>query len=421
MPTTTDFSALAAELDARDPLAAYRSEFAPIGPDVVAYLDGNSLGRPPARLPAALSDFVTRPWGDRLIRGWTDDEPGTTPWMDWPTALGDRLGTACLGAAPGQTVIADSTSVLLYKLARAALSVRAPDRDEIVVDADNFPTDRYLLEGIAAELDLRLRWVPTDPAAGLTPELVAAAVGPRTALLVASHVAYRSGYLADLAVVTELVHAAGGLVLWDCSHSVGSVPIELDPAGADFAVGCSYKYLNAGPGAPAFGYVAARHQAALRQPIQGWMGHAEPFAMGPGYRPAAGIRGYLTGTPPILAMVPLGVALEVVERAGIDAVRAKSLVLTDLAISLADTWLAPYGVGLASPRDPARRGGHVTLRRADFAEVNDELWRRGVVGDFRAPDGIRLGLSPLTTSFAELVVGVRVLAEVLVERSGPPL
>ena len=413
MPTPTDFTALAAQLDDADPLGAYRSEFAPHGPEVVAYLDGNSLGRPPARLADALTDFVAGPWGSRLIRGWTDDDPGTTPWMDWPTALGDRLGAACLGAAPGQTVIADSTSVLLYKLARAALSGREPGRDEIVVDADNFPTDRYLIEGIATELGLTLRWVPTDPASGLTPELAAAAVGPRTALLVASHVAYRSGYLADLTAVTALVHDAGGLVLWDCSHSVGSVPITLDAAGADLAVGCGYKYLNGGPGAPAFGYVASRHQGTLRQPIQGWMGHAEPFIMGPGYRPADGIRGYLTGTPPILGMVPLGVALEIVERAGMAAIRAKSLALTDLLITLTDAWLAPYDVELGSPRDPERRGGHLTLRRADFAEVNAELWRRGVIGDFRAPDGIRLGLSPLTTSFADVVAGVGVLVEVL--------
>jgi kynureninase len=413
VPTTSSYLAEAERLDAADPLAAYRAEFVDLDPHVVAYLDGNSLGRPPVRLAAALAEFVAGPWGTRLIRGWTDADGDLGPWMEWPTILGDRLGAACLGAAPGQTVIADSTSVLLYKLARAALSDRDPGRTEIVVDADNFPTDRYLLEGIAAELGLTVQWVPTDPAAGLTPELVAAAVGPRTALLVASHVAYRSGFLADLPAVTALVHTAGGLVLWDCSHSVGSVPITLDAAGADFAVGCGYKYLNGGPGAPAFGYVAGRHQPRLRQPIQGWMGHADPFAMGPGYVPADGIRGYLTGTPPILGMVPLGVALELVERAGIAAIRAKSLALTDLAIALADDWLAPYDVELASPRDPERRGGHVTLRRGDFAAVNAELWRRGVIGDFRAPDGIRLGLSPLTTGFGDVVRGVGVLAEVL--------
>ncbi len=415
MPTTTtDFAILAAELDAADPLAAYRSDFAPLDPGVVAYLDGNSLGRPPAAVPAELDRFVRGPWGDRLIRGWTE---GDDRWMEWPTRLGDRLGAACLGAGPGQTVVADSTSVLLYKLARAALAGRPEGRDEIVVDSDNFPTDRYLLEGIAAELDLTLRWVETDPATGLTPELVGATVGRRTALLVASHVAYRSAYLADLAEITGLVHAAGGLVLWDCSHSVGSVPIELDAAEVDFAVGCGYKYLNGGPGAPAFGYVAARHQIDHPQPIQGWMGHADPFAMGPGYRPAAGIRAYLTGTPPILGMLPLRIGMELVERAGIDAIRAKSLALTGLAVELTDRWLAPYGVTLASPREPARRGGHLTLRRADFAEVNAELWRRGVIGDFRAPDGIRLGLSPLTTSFAELVAGVSVLVDVLAERA----
>ncbi len=404
----TDFFAEAARLDASDPLAPYRARFVPPADDnLVAYLDGNSLGRPLAAVPEALDAFVRGAWGTRLIRSWTD------AWMDWPTAVGDELAAACLGAAPGQTIVADSTSVLLYKLARAGLSGRPTDRTEIVVDSDNFPTDRYLLEGIATELGLELRWVTTDVDAGLSVEQVRDVVGPRTALVVASHVAYRSGFVADLPAITAATHAAGGLVLWDCSHSVGSVPIDLDLHGVDLAVGCGYKYLNGGPGAPAFGYVARRLQAALRQPIQGWMGHAEPFAMGPGYAPAPGIRGYLTGTPPILAMVPLRLSLQLIEEVGLDAIRAKSRLLTALSVSVAEEWLAPYGVELGTPRDPDRRGGHVTLRRGDFAEVNEELWARGVIGDFRAPDGIRIGLSPLTTSFAEVVAALAVLREIV--------
>jgi kynureninase len=311
-------------------------------------------------------------------------------------------------------VVADSTSVLLYKLARAALEAR-PGRDEIVLDTDNFPTDRYVLEGIAADRGLRLRWITTDPAAGITDDQVAEAVGPDTALVVFSHVAYRSGYIADAAAITRTAHDAGALAIWDLCHSAGAVPAKLDEWNVDFAVGCTYKYLNGGPGSPAFGYVNRTHHGSARQPIWGWMGHADPFTMGPGYQPAEGIRSLLSGTPPILAMLPLTTTLEMLGEAGIEAVREKSLRLTDFALQLTDDRLLGRGVELASPRDHQHRGGHITLRRADFREINDELWKRGVIPDFRAPDGIRIGLSPLTTSFAEVHAGLSVLAEMLGE------
>ena len=400
-----DAAARAAALDAADPLAACRDRFVPLGDDVVAYLDGNSLGRPLRSAVEATGRFLHDQWAGRLIRGWTDS------WMGWPEAVGDRIGAAALGAAPGQVVVADSTSVLLYKLARAAVDAADAGRRRIVIDADNFPTDRYLLEGIAAERDLELDWVETDPAAGITPAQVEAAVGPDTALVVLSHVAYRSGWVADGRAVTACAHDAGAMVLWDLSHSVGSVPVDLDRWGADLAVGCSYKYLNGGPGAPAFAYVASRHLGRLRQPVWGWMGHDSPFEMGPGYRPAGGIRSMLSGTPPILAMVALQAGLDLLEEVGIDAVRAKSLRLTGFALELADAWLDPLGVTVASPRQAERRGGHVTLRRPDFGEVTDRLWARGVLPDFRAPDGIRLGLAPLSTSFTEVLDGMRALRE----------
>ncbi|MBA8794710.1 kynureninase [Friedmanniella endophytica] len=406
----TDFAATAADLDAADPLGHWPGRFVPAGDDLVAYLDGNSLGRPPRDLPAALDAFVRGPWADRLIRGWSE---GDEPWMDWPLLVGDELAAAALGAAAGQTIIADSTSVLIYKLARAALSLSGPERDEIVLDAHNFPTDRYLLEGIAAETGRVLRWIETDPELGVTPELVAEVVGERTALVLASHVAYRSGYLAEAAAITAVAHDAGAPVLWDCSHSVGSVPIMLDAWEVDFAVGCGYKYLNGGPGAPAFGYVAARHHDHARQPLQGWMGHAEPFVMGPGYRPAAGIRGFVTGTPPILAMVPLRLGIGDVAEAGIEAVRTKSLALTDFALSMIDELLVPRGVRLGSPRDHDHRGGHLTISRTGFEELTPRLWARGVIPDFRRPDGIRLGLSPLTTRFAEVARAIEVVVEEL--------
>ncbi|WP_433272789.1 kynureninase [Pseudonocardia xinjiangensis] len=416
---TLDLASRAADLDAADPLAAHRDRFVP-SPGVVAYLDGNSLGRPLADTAERLARFVREEWGGGLIRGWTGDGPAgassARPWMDWPGLVGDRIAAAALGAAPGQTVVADSTTVLLYKLARAAVDAQARDgRREIVLDTDNFPTDRYVLEGIAAERGCVLRWIEPDPAEGVTPEQVAAVVGPATGLVLFSHIAYRSGWLADAPAITRIVHDAGGLVLWDLCHSAGSVELELDAWGVDLAVGCTYKYLGGGPGSPAFGYVRRDLQDTLRQPIQGWMGRRDPFLMGPGYAPADGVRGVVSGTPPILAMVPLLSALDQLEVAGIAAVRAKSVALTEFALELVDAWLAPYGVEVASPRDPARRGGHVTIRRAGFRDLLPHLWERGVIPDFREPDGIRLGLAPLSTSFAELHAGLAVLRDLLAQ------
>ncbi len=404
---TTDFPTQAAELDARDPLGHLRERFLmPEGSDLVAYFDGNSLGRPVAAAVERLTAFVTGPWGERLIRSWDDE------WLDWPMQLGDRLGTLCLGAAPGQTVVADSTTVLLYKLSRAAVDAQAAKgRTEIVLDTDNFPTDRYVLEGIAAERGLTLRWIQTDERAGVTPEQVREVVGEQTALAVFSHVAYRSGFIADAAGITDAVHEAGGLVLWDLCHSGGSVRAALDDWGADLAVGCTYKYLNGGPGSPAWAYVAERHHGSLQQPVWGWLGRRDAFQMGQGYEPAAGIRSFVSGTPPILGMVPLDASLDVVEEAGIDAIRAKSVELTELVIRMADALLGPLGVEVASPREPARRGGHVTLRRNGFRAVTAVLWEEGIIPDYRDPDGIRIGVSPLSTSFAEVVEGMYALRD----------
>jgi kynureninase len=405
----TDFAAEAAELDAADPLADYPDRFlTPEGGDLVAYFDGNSLGRPVADVPQRMTEFVHGPWGDRLIRSWDEQ------WLDLPLALGDRLGRACLGAGPGQTFVGDSTTVLLYKLCRAAVDHQADQgRTEIVLDTDNFPTDRYILEGIAAERGLTLRWIEADERAGVTVEQVREVVGPQTALAVFSHVAYRSGFIADAAAISAAVHDAGGLVLWDLCHTGGSVPAHLDDWGADLAVGCSYKYLNGGPGSPAWGYVASRHHGILRQPIQGWLGRKDAFTMGPGYEPADGIRAFISGTPPILAMVPLQASLDLVEEAGIDAIRDKSVKLTDFVIRYVDEELADLGVEVASPRDPALRGGHVTLRRNGFRAVNQTLWDEGVIPDYREPDGIRIGLSPLSTSFAEVVDGLDALRDAI--------
>ncbi len=409
MVSIAEWRSRAVQLDEADPLAVYGDRFLPMPPDVLAYLDGNSLGRPPRATADAMQQMLHGRWAGDLIRGWTE---GDDPWMRWPEQIGDLIAQACLGAAAGQTVVADSTTVLLYKLARAGVGAR-PGRSHVVLDTDNFPTDRYVLEGICRELGLELRWVTTNPSGGIEPAQVAEVVDEDTALAVFSNVAYRSAYLADVPEITRIVHDAGALVLWDLCHSAGSVPMHLDQWGVDLAVGCTYKYLNSGPGGPAFGYVRRELQTGLQQPIQGWMGRADPFEMGPGYVAADGIRALVSGTPPVLGMVGVREGAQLVAEAGIDAIRAKSLRLTGLAIELTDDLLAPYGVQVASPRDPDRRGGHVTIRREDFRAVNGQLWQRGVLTDFRAPDGIRLGLAPLSTTYAELVVAFEALVELV--------
>ncbi|MGO4592380.1 kynureninase [Leifsonia sp. 2TAF2] len=406
-----DALTVARERDAADPLAAFRSRFVGIDDGsnaVTAYFDGNSLGRPTRASVDGIQRFLVDGWSDRLIRGWDEE------WMELPFTIGDHLGRVALGAAPGQTFIGDSTTVLLYKLARAAVD-SLPERSEIVLDTDNFPTDRYLLDGIARERGLTLVWIEADTEAGVTPEQVAAAVGTRTALVVLSHVAYRSGFLADLHTITRIVHDAGALVLWDLCHSAGSVPVELDTADVDLAVGCTYKYLNGGPGSPAFGYVNARLIPHLTQPIQGWMGASDVFLMGPDYRPAEGIRRFLSGTPPIVGMLAMRDTIAMIEEAGIEAVRAKSVALTDFAIALADEWLTPLGATLATPREPERRGGHITLRHPAMRDVTALLWERDVIPDYRDPGGLRVGLSPLSTSFEEVCAGMAAVRDALGE------
>ncbi|GAA2076263.1 aminotransferase class V-fold PLP-dependent enzyme [Pseudolysinimonas kribbensis] len=393
----------AAALDESDPLAAYRARFVGTEDPGILYLDGNSLGRPVRDLPERLTRFVEHEWGERLIRGWDEG------WFDQPLTLGDRLGRVVLGAAPGQTIVGDSTTVSLYKLIRAALAAQ-PGRRTIVVDRGNFPTDRYVVQGIAAECGASIAWLDPDPASGVTVDDVRGVLTGDTAAVVLSHVAYRSGYVADVPGISAAAHEAGALVVWDLCHSVGALPIRLDEWGVDFATGCTYKYLNGGPGSPAFLYVSAELIERASQPIQGWMGARDPFVMGPDYAPADGIRRFVSGTPPVFAMLPMVAMLDLIEEAGIDAIRAKSLALTGLAIELSDELLAPRGATLATPREPALRGGHITVDHPAFPELIATLWRAGVIPDFRRPDGIRLGLSPLSTSFAEVDMGVRRIA-----------
>jgi kynureninase len=384
-------------LDARDPLHAFRERFV-IDPQV-AYLDGNSLGCLPRATVARLEAIVGQ-WGDRGVRGWDDG------WLDLPLEVGDRLGAAVLGAAPGQVAVGDSTTVCFYKLVCAALDAR-PGRAQIITDSDNFPTDRYVLEGVARARGLQLTWLEGDP------ETVASVVGPQTALVTFSHVSYRSARIADMARVNEVVRDAGALMLWDLSHSAGSVPLSLDGDHAPLAVGCTYKYLNGGPGAPAYMYVRRELQAELRQPIWGWLGRHDPFEMAPGYEAAPGMRGFLSGTPPVLALAAVDEGVKLVAEAGIGEIRDKGIALTEFAIALADE---VAGVHIVSPRDPARRGAHVALAHPDARELCARLIERGVIPDFRRPDVIRFGFSPLTTRFVDVWDGVDALRALLSAR-----
>lgn len=400
----------AQRLDEADVLAAYRDAFV-LPEGVLAYLDGNSLGRPLARTRERAGSFVAHEWGERLIRSWDER------WMEQPLALGDQLGRVVLGAAPGQTVVADSTTVMLYKLLRAAVDA-LPGRDEVVADTENFPTDRFIVDSVAAERGLTVRWISPDPAAGVSVEQVREVVSARTAVVLLSHVAYKSAYVADLPAINAAVHEEGALVLWDLCHSAGAVELALDADDVDLAVGCSYKYLNGGPGAPAFGYVAARLQERLVQPITGWMGHAEPFAMGGSYEPAVGIRRFISGTPPILGMLPLADMLDLIEQAGMPAIRAKSVQLTEFTVRVTEELLGPHGVTVASPADAERRGSHVLLEHDAMREVVAGLWQRGVIPDFRPPRGLRAGLSPLSTSFNEVLLAFAHVRDLLDQAAG---
>lgn len=393
-------------LDAADPLAAFRGRFV-IDDDLLAYLDGNSLGRLPAATVERLSSFVRDEWGSRLIRGWEE------AWVELPVAVGDELGAALLGAAAGQTVIADSTSVNLYKLLHAAVGIR-PDRDEIVIDATNFPTDRYLVESVAKARGLTVRWLEPDLVDNVTVDVLAEVLGERTAVVVLSQVDYRSGTLLDLHTLTARIHDAGAVVVWDLCHSAGVVPIALDEAGVDFAVGCTYKYVNSGPGAPAFMYVAERHLANAVQPIAGWWSAADLFAMADTYEVAPSIRRMLSGTPAVSGVVAVQEGVRLIAEAGIEAIRTKSEALVAYAIELLDE----AGLELMTPRDPALRGSHVTVRHPDARRVAEAMVERGVVPDFREPDLIRLGLSPLSTSFAEVEAGIGVLVDLAAAARG---
>ncbi len=387
--------------DAVDPLAHFGADFVRHS-DPVAYLDGNSLGRPPKATIARLHHVLDHEWGERLIRSWEER------WVSLPVEVGDRIGAAVIGAARGQTIVADSTTVNLYKVLHAACSLRT-DRTEIVIDDANFPTDRYLVESVAASRNLTVRWISPELIEGVTRELLSTALSEQTAVVLLSHIDYRSGAIADLGGVTADIHDCGALAVWDLCHSVGVVPIALDADDVDFAVGCTYKYLNAGPGAPAFMYVARRHLAGVEQPITGWWSSADMFAMAADYEPAPTISKMLSGTANVLGMVAVDEGVKMVADAGLEAIRQKSIGLTRFAIAMADS----HGLEVVSPRDDSVRGSHVSVRIDNAAAVNAKLIARQIVPDFRNPDMIRLGFSPLTTSYEEVWTAMDALRDIV--------
>jgi kynureninase len=396
-----------AVLDAADPLAPFRDRFVFSGPGLV-YLDGNSLGRLPRATVERLAAVVGEEWGGELIRGWDH-------WLDEPRRVGDLLATEILGARSGEVIVSDSTTVNFYKLARAALTARQ-GRRIVVTDRANFPTDRYVLEGLASDGSIEITWLDPDPVEGPQPDEVASVLDAHpdnVALVTLSHVNYRSAAIADMAAITKLAHDAGALMLWDLSHSAGSIEVDLDGTGVDLAVGCTYKYLNGGPGAPAWLYVRKALQAELGNPIQGWFGQRDQFAMGQGYEPRPDIGAWLTGTPGILGLAAAEIGIRLVAEAGIERIRAKGIALTEYAIALVDERLGSRGVTIGSPRAAAQRGAHVAVRHPDARRLTAGLIDAGVIPDFRAPDSIRFGLSPLTTSFGDVARGIAALEQLL--------
>jgi kynureninase len=388
--------------DAADPLAPLRDEFHL--PSGVIYLDGNSLGALPKATATRIDHVVRREWGDDLIRSWNAHD-----WMGAPRRIGDKIADL-VGARPGEVIAADSTSINLFKLLAAALALR-PGRPVILTEDGNFPTDVYIAEGLVRLLGgrHRIRRIAADK--------IAAAADAETAVVMVTHVDYRSGRMHDIAALTAAAQSAGALMLWDLSHSAGAVPVDLTGAGADLAVGCGYKYLNGGPGAPAFLYVAEQWQASIQPALSGWLGHASPFAFAPDYHPAAGIARHLVGTPSILALAALEVGVDLCRRADPAELRRKSLALTDEFIALVDEECGDAGLVLATPREHHLRGSQVCLRHPEGYPIVQALIARGVIGDFRAPDILRFGFAPLYLRHVDVWDAVAALRDVLATRA----
>lgn len=390
-----------AQRDQQDALAEFRSEFSL--PEGLIYLDGNSLGALPKATPDRLQTVIQQQWGSQLIRSWND-----AGWVDMPQRVGEIIGQI-IGAEPASTLAADSTSINLYKVLAAALALR-PERAVVLTEADNFPTDLYIAQGLTQQ-------APTQrEVRAVTAEQIYGQLHDDVAVLMLSHVNYRNGYRHDLAALTKAAHAVGALVIWDLAHSAGVMPINLAAAQADFAVGCGYKYLNGGPGALAFLYVAPRHQSLCRPVLSGWFGHAQPFAFGAEYEPAAGIARFLVGTPPVLSMAALEVGAELVQRADLTAVRAKSEALTECFTALVQAQLGPHDLPLISPKLASERGSQVCFSHPQAWPIMQALIARGVIGDVRAPDILRFGFAPLYLRFTDVFDAAAHLCSVIQSR-----
>jgi kynureninase len=409
MSIVTD-AAYARELDAQDELAAFRDEFVIDDADLI-YLDGNSLGRLPIRAASRMREAVEQEWGSRLIRGWGES------WFSAPQRIGAKLAQL-LGAAPDEVIACDSTSVNFFKLVVAALGAR-PGRHKVVTDDLNFPSDLYILQGALrlAGPNYHLEIVRSEDGLTVDAGRLAQAIDDQTALVTLTHTAFKSGWVYDMPAVTALAQRAGALMLWDLSHSVGAMPLALSAAGADLAVGCTYKYLNGGPGAPAFLYVRRDIQEDLLSPIWGWFGQRDQFDFNLTYAPGPGIQRFLAGTPTILGLAPVEASLDLLLEAGIERVRAKSVRQTEYLIGLWEALLEPLGVTLNSPRDAKVRGSHVSLGHPEGLRIDRALIEElRVIPDFRYPDNIRLGIAPLYTSFTEIHEGIIRLRRVIAER-----
>jgi len=390
-------------LDSVDELKHFQARF--VQPrDGVIYLDGNSLGMLPESTRQRLHHLIDDEWGKELVRGWQH-------WIELPTAVGDQVGVL-IGAASGQVVVCDTITANIYKLATAVLDAM-PGRKVIVTDSGNFPTDRYVLEGVAQRRKGQLRTVPTDPSLGVRPDNLHTYLADDVALVSFSYVDYRTAAVADVQKLTRMAHEAGAVVLWDLSHAAGSLPLRLDELGIDLAVGCTYKYLNAGPGAPGFLYVRRDLQDRLTSPIHGWWSTSDMFAMDVPYEPAVGIRRFLSGSPNIPGIVAVEEGVKLLQEAGVENLRAKSVALTEFLIGLADEWLAPLGFDVASPRDSIGRGGHVVLAHEEAYRIVQAALDVGLIADVRPPNLLRLCPAPLTNSFVDVWDAVMRLHEVV--------
>jgi len=401
----------AVRLDEQDKLASYRNRFIISDPDLV-YFDGNSLGRLTKASVERAEQIIEEEWGKELIRGWNKG------WWESSTRVGEKIAQL-IGAAAGQVIVGDTTSINLFKLTMAALAL-LPERKCIVTDTLNFPSDLYILQGCVQLLGNKHNIVRIGSNDGeITPDLAALerAIDNDTALVTLSHVVFKSGYLYDMAAVTELAHRKGALMLWDLSHSAGVVPIALDQCNVDFAIGCTYKYLNGGPGAPAFLYVNQSLQNRVSSPIWGWWGQKQPFAFDLDYAPAPGVNRFLVGTQPMLSLLTMEAALDPLLEAGVEAIRTKSVLLTEYASYLTDHLLAPLGFSLGSPHDPARRGSHISIRHEEGYRISRALIEEmNLIPDFREPDNIRLGFAPLYTTFHEVWEGFNRIQRVVAEK-----